>query len=196
MARRYVRDNRGRFASVGATARGGRLRTAAGNKRATQTKEIASSKPAGTISRNRRAKPETPAPAPARLTPRQKARQLGALPQRQNEGPRRTTSIPRGTVGANTPVRNMARADRVLEQVKLENSSQMAVAQTFRGGGVSAPGSQQQLRRDLVGRSESASFRGSAVYKPYTPPSFAEFKKRQREELSERRRSHSPRKRK
>lgn len=42
MARRYVRDNRGRFATTasgGATARGGRLRTAAGNKRATQTIE-------------------------------------------------------------------------------------------------------------------------------------------------------------
>jgi hypothetical protein len=39
VARKYVRDNRGRFASTGtgATARGGRLRTAAGNKRATQT---------------------------------------------------------------------------------------------------------------------------------------------------------------
>ena len=39
MARRYSRDNRGRFASTGsgATARGGRLRTAAGNKRATVT---------------------------------------------------------------------------------------------------------------------------------------------------------------
>ncbi len=36
MARRYTRDNRGRFSSTGATARGGRLRTAAGNKRATQ----------------------------------------------------------------------------------------------------------------------------------------------------------------
>lgn len=37
MARRYARDNKGRFASAGtgATARGGRLRTAAGNKRAT-----------------------------------------------------------------------------------------------------------------------------------------------------------------
>lgn len=40
MARRYARDNRGRFASVGATARGGRLRTAAGNKRATVTTKI------------------------------------------------------------------------------------------------------------------------------------------------------------
>jgi hypothetical protein len=35
--RRYARDNRGRFASVGATARGGRLKTAGGNKRATVT---------------------------------------------------------------------------------------------------------------------------------------------------------------
>jgi len=59
MARRYSRDNRGRFASggsssggggkVGATARGGRLRTAAGNKRATQTTMAAPAKPSGTM---------------------------------------------------------------------------------------------------------------------------------------------------
>ena len=43
MARKYVRDNRGRFASggSGATARGGRLKTASGNKRATQTMRAA-----------------------------------------------------------------------------------------------------------------------------------------------------------
>ena len=35
--RRYVRDNRGRFASTGATSRGGRLKTASGKKRETQT---------------------------------------------------------------------------------------------------------------------------------------------------------------
>ncbi len=40
--RRYVRDNRGRFASVGATARGGRLKTASGKKRQTQTRRVAS----------------------------------------------------------------------------------------------------------------------------------------------------------
>lgn len=49
MARRYTRDNRGRFASVGATARGGRLRTAAGNKRETQTARIAVGRAAGTV---------------------------------------------------------------------------------------------------------------------------------------------------
>lgn len=43
MARKYARDNRGRFASKGgggATARGGRLKTASGNKRATQTMQV------------------------------------------------------------------------------------------------------------------------------------------------------------
>lgn len=51
MARRYVRDNRGRFASkgAGATARGGRLRTASGKKRATQTMKASGGKSTGTI---------------------------------------------------------------------------------------------------------------------------------------------------
>ena len=51
MARRYSRDNRGRFASAGtgATARGGRLRTATGNKRATVTTKASGGAPAGTM---------------------------------------------------------------------------------------------------------------------------------------------------
>jgi hypothetical protein len=50
MARRYPRDNRGRFAGGGgATARGGRLKTAAGNKRKTQTMQAGGAKAAGTI---------------------------------------------------------------------------------------------------------------------------------------------------
>ena len=40
MGRRYVRDNRGRFASTGATARGGRLATASGRRRATQVANL------------------------------------------------------------------------------------------------------------------------------------------------------------
>jgi len=49
--RKYTRDNNGRFASTGtgATARGGRLKTAAGNKRKTQTAKITGSKTASTI---------------------------------------------------------------------------------------------------------------------------------------------------
>lgn len=57
MARRYARDNRGRFSSTGATARGGRLATASGKKRATQTKAIASGKPAGTVGKPKGLKP-------------------------------------------------------------------------------------------------------------------------------------------
>ena len=51
MARKYSRDNRGRFASSGsgATARGGRLRTAAGNKRKTETMKAAGAGGAGVM---------------------------------------------------------------------------------------------------------------------------------------------------
>jgi hypothetical protein len=58
MARKYARDNRGRFASRGggATARGGRLKTASGKKRATQTMQ-ASAAPKGTIGKPKGLKP-------------------------------------------------------------------------------------------------------------------------------------------
>jgi hypothetical protein len=65
MTRRYVRDNRGRFASVGATARGGRLATASGKKRATQTERIAGGKSAGTIGKPRGLRPGSIKPKPA-----------------------------------------------------------------------------------------------------------------------------------
>ena len=53
MARKYSRDNAGRFASggTGATARGGRLKTASGGKRATQTSQIAAAPKAGTVAK-------------------------------------------------------------------------------------------------------------------------------------------------
>lgn len=73
MARRYVRDNRGRFASVGATARGGRLRTAAGNKRDTQTKAISGGKPGGTVGKPKGLKLGAIKPRPAASPPAQKA---------------------------------------------------------------------------------------------------------------------------
>jgi len=49
--RKYTRDNNGRFASTGtgATARGGRLKTASGNKRKTQAAKMTGSKTASTI---------------------------------------------------------------------------------------------------------------------------------------------------
>lgn len=58
--RKYARDNQGRFASTGtgATARGGRLKTASGNKRKTQTMQSAAA-PKGTIGKPKGLKPGT-----------------------------------------------------------------------------------------------------------------------------------------
>ena len=58
--RKYSRDNKGRFAptGTGATARGGRLLTAKGNKRKTQTMQSAAA-PKGTIGKPKGLKPGT-----------------------------------------------------------------------------------------------------------------------------------------
>ena len=62
--RRYVRDNRGRFASTGATSRGGRLKTASGKKRETQTMKASGGGVAGTIGKPKGLKPGTIKPKP------------------------------------------------------------------------------------------------------------------------------------
>ena len=59
--RKYARDNRGRFASTGATARGGRLKTAGGNKRATVTVK-AKGGGSGTVAKPKGLKPGTVKP--------------------------------------------------------------------------------------------------------------------------------------
>ena len=73
--RRYVRDNRGRFASkgAGATARGGRLKTASGKKRETQTMKVSGAKAAGTISKPKGLKPGTIKAKPQVSSARQSA---------------------------------------------------------------------------------------------------------------------------
>jgi hypothetical protein len=58
--RRQPRDARGRFSSTGATARGGRLSTASGKRRATVTAKAKGQAPAGTVG-GRRRKPSAPA---------------------------------------------------------------------------------------------------------------------------------------
>lgn len=77
--RTYARDNRGRFASTGATARGGRLKTAAGNKRKTVTARMAPAKAAGTIGKRKglKARPaQPPKPSAAKVNQFQKMKPL------------------------------------------------------------------------------------------------------------------------
>lgn len=113
MARKYVRDNRGRFASTGATARGGRLKTASGKKRETVTQKIKTGKPGGTVGKPRglqpgavtarvaaRQKPTTPA-----LTSRGKAR---AKPQEIAQKP--TRMKPLNLKGAGKSLQNNLKA--------------------------------------------------------------------------------------
>jgi hypothetical protein len=75
MARRYVRDNRGRFApkGSGATARGGRLKTASGKKRETQTMKTSGGGVSGTIGKPKGLKPGAIKPKPQVSSARQAA---------------------------------------------------------------------------------------------------------------------------
>jgi hypothetical protein len=64
MARRYSRDRRGRFASVGATARGGRLTTMSGKRNATVTAKGPSVATAGRVKPGRSVKPAATTSSP------------------------------------------------------------------------------------------------------------------------------------
>jgi hypothetical protein len=101
--RRYVRDNKGRFASTGATARGGRLRTEAGNKRATRTMQ-AEGGPRGTIGKPKGLKPGAIQPKSAAANPAPK----------RSSGRRRPTAAESRAAGL-TPISEL-RARRAAAQ--------------------------------------------------------------------------------
>ena len=119
--RRYVRDNRGRFATTGATARGGRLKTAGGKKRAAQTvKAKTGGKPAGAIKGKIKRGPGAAKPA-ARSKPagrsktdlqrmQQADRIMGKLAKRQKAV---VDNAPNLNEGLKKIRRNNARAGRV-----------------------------------------------------------------------------------
>jgi hypothetical protein len=86
MARRYSRDNRGRFAGAGtgATARGGRLKTAAGNKRAMQTAKVSGGSPAGTIKGKIKRDPGAAGKVGQQAKPASRKEQLAAGAKKRN----------------------------------------------------------------------------------------------------------------
>lgn len=106
MARRYTRDKRGRFASVGATARGGRLRTAAGNKRATQTAMIKGGPASGTIGKPKGLKPGAIKAKPAvKSSARRADRAEANIPMRGARGRRLDAEITRNVNAQNAQER-------------------------------------------------------------------------------------------
>jgi hypothetical protein len=119
MARRYTRDNRGRFASAGATARGGRLKTASGNKRKTQTMKAAGGGGAGVM------KGRT-----ARTVAGQKV--MGKLAKR----PEQAKAAPKASVDAADSQRPASpSAPKRLKFNMLYHGTSMAASKAIRSGG-------------------------------------------------------------
>lgn len=124
MARRYVRDNRGRFATTGATARGGRLRTASGNKRKAQTMKAATGEPKrGTIKRST---------IKARRTEKAQASNAAQKPQAKRQRTRRPTAAESRAKGL-TPISDI-KARRAAESKASQAAGQSAYNRRYQSG--------------------------------------------------------------
>lgn len=120
MARRYARDNRGRFASVGATARGGRLRTDSGNTRQTQTRRIGGAQAASTVNKPRDLKPGA---LSGRVKPSRAATRANQLRERAAQLDQRGTAL-----------MSLGRADRAVTNVSLSSRTRQSETNAgFRG---------------------------------------------------------------
>lgn len=117
MARRYARDNRGRFASVGATARGGRLRTESGNTRQTQTRQIRSGGASGTVAKPRGLTPDRNASVKLATNQRLRARAAG-MPAATTDAKPKTQKerwAARSAMLSQAAAKNEAKAQRLFE---------------------------------------------------------------------------------
>lgn len=129
MARRYTRDNRGRFSSTGATARGGRLATASGKKRATQTKTIAAVKPAGTVGKPKGLKPGAIKPKAAATTPKQSSRRRRPTAEQSRAAGLTPISDIRARQAAQNAARDASRTRRMQSNMSRARGQQVASTQ-------------------------------------------------------------------
>lgn len=167
MTRKYARDNRGRFAAKGsgATARGGRLSTAGGNKR--QTQKIAalsgdrmSAVPKGTIGKTRKQREITMIDRPQAKRPAYnagRAQQQAAIAARKASKP---AAPPAGSFAANKIEMAKGRSAVLSKQKDSLNNQLKAVNAQIKDAGASAGGLRLQklqiqsrlmdTRRDLT----------------------------------------------
>ena len=162
MARRYSRDNRGRFAGGGggATARGGRLKTAAGNKRKTQTVQADGAKAAGTIKGKVKRDPSA----------------AGKIGKAKPASAPKAASVRRKAVGADKVARLSARVNAVTANaasksgVKRMNATEVGVrAKSFlarKAGGMSGMVGKNFTEQQAVVRSGLASRPRYSTQKP------------------------------
>jgi hypothetical protein len=175
--RRYVRDNAGRFATVGATARGGRLRTEAGNKRATVTGMIEGAVPKGTVAKPRGMAPDKNAAVKIatnqRLRARAAAKAQAAAPQppatqgrqrvRGNFRPQNTMARP--STGQASPFRTGAGVDPNSPNRDARLANVKAAKSWYESKGVKASvysGDQKTQAKAFNGRNEVQINRSSA----------------------------------
>jgi hypothetical protein len=112
-----TRDNAGRITSVGgdgATARGGRLRTASGNQRATQTARISGGRAAGTTAKPRGLKPESS----RKLRTGVAVNRMRSINERMGNRPDIAEQNIRGRFSGQAGKRLDASIDRAVKQVK------------------------------------------------------------------------------
>ena len=124
MARRYSRDNRGRFAPTGsgATARGGRLRTAAGNKRATVTAKVSGGRAKGTMAKPKGLKTESSSRLKTGLTINKQRRVNAKLNAKR---PDQAEVNIKGRFSGQAGKRMDASIDRAVKQVKASNLARL-----------------------------------------------------------------------
>ena len=115
MARKYRRDNKGRFAGGGggATARGGRLKTASGNKRKTQTMQ-SSAAPKGTIGKSKRLKPQSARSLRTGIA----VNRMRSINQKIGKGPDLAQTNIKGRFSGQAGKRMDASIDRAVKQTK------------------------------------------------------------------------------
>jgi len=131
---RLTRDNAGKITSVGgsgATARGGRLKTAAGNKRAMQTAKVSGGRPAGTM----KGKVKRDAGAAGKVGQGKAAPKLSGIAtvgaklatrdKATGRGDRAEANI-KGRFSGQTGKRMDASIDRAVKQVKAANIARFA----------------------------------------------------------------------
>jgi len=114
---RLTRDNSGRITSVGgdgATARGGRLRTASGKQRATQTARISGGRAAGTTAKPRGLKPESS----RKLKTGVAVNRMRSINERMGNRPDIAEQNIRGRFSGQAGKRLDASIDRAVKQVK------------------------------------------------------------------------------
>jgi hypothetical protein len=133
--------------------------------------------------------------ATTRLTPRQRAKALGAMRQRTFEQPGSgLTSIPKGTIAATPKGRGLSKVDAALKSVKT-GQGQMAVANIFMGGGMTANISGVQARRAVL--RSAGKVQGAYARSIYSDGGYNQsYKAQQRQVAKAARMAHSPKSRK